>query len=362
MMLPISKNSLVVVAMSGGVDSATVAAILVKEGYNVVGITLRLYSDVELGKRKTCCAHKDIVDARVISAKLNIPHYVLDYEDKFKEGVIEDFIDSYNKGETPLPCVRCNQTVKFNGLLNVAKQLGASSLATGHYVRKILGKYGVELHSGVDSRKDQSYFLFSTTREQLEYLCCPLGNFTKEQTRELAKDFGLSIHDKPDSQDICFVPSGNYRKLISEIQQNADGRIVHVEGYDLGKHNGIANFTIGQRKGLGISYKEPLYVIKIDPISKVVYVGPESKLNFVEFSIKDTNWLVDNSVLSEVDTKVKIRSSHSGVIAKVRIINNNEALITLLSPEKAVAPGQACVVYSGTHVLGGGWIYKTVHS
>ncbi|WPY00896.1 tRNA-specific 2-thiouridylase MnmA [Candidatus Trichorickettsia mobilis] len=350
----------IVVAMSGGVDSSTVAAMLHAEGYKVIGVTLQLYDHgSSIMKKGACCAGQDIYDASQVAAKLSIPHYVLDYESKFKESVISDFVDSYVRGETPLPCVRCNQSVKFQDLLKVAKDLGASALATGHYVRKINGKTGAELHTGLDLQKDQSYFLFSTTKEQLEYLRFPLGELTKEQTRTMATKFGLFLADKPDSQDICFVPDGNYRNIVNKLRPEANqpGIIMHIDGFELGQHQGIINYTIGQRRGLGIAFSSPLYVIKIDPLTRIVYVGPESALAASEFIIKDINWLADDIAETKY-VKVKIRSTRPGEFAYINKIEDNQMRITLLAPEKAVAPGQACVIYDDSRVLGGGWIVK----
>ena len=357
------KDKVIVVAMSGGVDSSTVAAMLSSEGYKVIGITMQLYDHgITVGRKGACCAGQDIYDAKMVAAKLNIPHYVLDYEDKFKASVINDFVDSYTRGETPLPCVRCNQSVKFKDMLKMAKALGADSLATGHYVRRIEGINGPELHSGIDLKKDQSYFLFSTTKEQLEYLHFPLGDLTKEQTREIASKFALPVVDKPDSQDICFVPDGDYRVVVNKIRPSATqkGKIMHIDGFEMGEHEGIINYTIGQRKGLGISFSEPLYVIKIDPEEKLVYVGPESKLKAQEFVIKDVNWLGSNELTSEMEVKVKVRSTQPGAFAKINPIGKDKILVKLLSPERAITPGQACVIYAETMMLGGGWITKDI--
>lgn len=359
----LAKDKLIVVAMSGGVDSSTVAAMLAAEGYKVIGITLQLYDHgITVGRKGACCAGQDIYDAKMVAAKLNIPHYVLDYEDKFKASVIDDFIDSYTKGETPLPCVRCNQSVKFKDLLKMAKDLGADALATGHYVRKINGPNGPELHCGIELRKDQSYFLFSTTREQLEYLHFPLGDLTKEQTRELAKKFALPVVNKPDSQDICFVPDKDYRLVVSKARPavNQKGKIMHIDGFELGEHDGIINYTIGQRKGLGLSFSQPLYVIKIDPEEKLVYVGPESKLAAKEFVIKDVNWLPSKALTDKMEVKVKVRSTQAGAFAKISQVDNDKILVKLLSPERAITPGQACVIYDDTMVLGGGWITREI--
>jgi tRNA-specific 2-thiouridylase len=354
----------IVVAMSGGVDSSTVAAMLCAEGYKVIGITLQLYDHgAALAKKGACCAGQDIYDAKMVAENLKIPHYVLDYESKFKDSVIVDFVDSYMRGETPLPCVRCNQSVKFKDLLKMAKDLGADGLATGHYVRKIEGAHGPELHSAMDKSKDQSYFLFATTKEQLDYLHFPLGNYTKLETRELATKFGLLTADKPDSQDICFVPDGDYAKIIIRAEPAAasKGKIMHIDGFELGEHAGIINFTIGQRRGLGISSKDPLYVIKIDPATKTVYVGPESALNATEFLIKDVNWLESFPLHKEIEVTAKIRSMRPGACATISKINDGSAKVRLLAPEKAITPGQACVFYDNNRVLGGGWITREIY-
>ena len=358
------KQSTIVVAMSGGVDSSAVAALLCEQGYNVIGITLQLYDHgMAVGKKNACCAGQDIYDAKMVANKLGIPHYVLDYESKFKESVIDNFVDSYLQGETPLPCVQCNKSVKFRDLIKTAKELGASRLVTGHYVRKIDDGKGTELHMGLDSTKDQSYFLFSTTKEQLEYLDFPLGWLTKEETRKLASKFGLEVADKPDSQDICFVPDGNYKSVINKIRPAASqsGKIIHINGFELGVHGGIINYTIGQRRGLGIAYSEPLYVVKIDPGSNIVYVGPESELSVQEFIIKDVNWLGDKvKDDKKLEVTVKIRSTRPPKLAEISKLADDKMKIKFLSEEKAVAPGQACVIYDGTRVLGGGWITRDI--
>lgn len=356
------QSTLVVVAMSGGVDSSVVAGVLCEQGYNVIGITLQLYDHgVAVGKKNACCAGQDIYDAKMVANKLGIPHYVLDYESKFKESVIDNFVDSYLRGETPLPCVQCNKSVKFRDLIKTTKELGADKLVTGHYVQKINGDNGPELHMGLDSLKDQSYFLFATTKEQLEYLDFPLGGLTKDETRKLASKFGLEVADKPDSQDICFVPDRNYKNVINKIRPNAStsGKILHINGFELGTHSGIINYTIGQRRGLGISYHEPLYVIKIDPSNNIVYVGPESALHVQEFVIKDVNWLADSIKDGEkLEVSVKVRSTRPPRLAKISKLGGDRMKVKFLSEEKAVAPGQACVIYDGTRVLGGGWITR----
>lgn len=357
------KQQTIVVAMSGGVDSSTVAAMMHDAGHNVIGITLQLYDQgAVLQKKGACCAGQDIYDAKMVAAKLGIPHYVLDYESIFRKNVIDDFADSYIRGETPLPCVRCNQSVKFKDLLKVAKDLKADKLVTGHYVRKILSSHGPELHSGVDKGKDQSYFLFATTKEQLDYLEFPLGHLEKENVRKLAHQYGLEVADKSDSQDICFVPNGNYREIVTKLRQNAckPGKFIHVEGYELGTHQGIINYTIGQRRGIGIAFNTPLYVVKIDPDENIVYVGPEEALVKKEFVIKEVNWLAKDKKAQNLEVSIKVRSHARAVNATATTLENNAMLITLLEPEKAITPGQACVIYDNSRLLGGGWITREI--
>jgi tRNA-specific 2-thiouridylase len=358
------KKQRVVVAMSGGVDSSVVAALMKRAGHDVIGITLQLYDYGQALKKKgACCAGQDIDDARQVAEKLEIPHYVLNYESLFKQAVIDDFVDSYLNGQTPIPCVRCNQSVKFKDLLKVAKDLNANKLVTGHYVRKIIKKGESQLHCGLEDTKDQSYFLFTTTKDQLDFIDFPLGAKTKEQTRKLAKEFGLKVYDKPDSQDICFVPNGNYVDVVSKIKPTAkeSGDIKHIEtGQILGEHSGIINFTIGQRKGLKISALNPLYVVKINPITKTVYVGEEKYLYDNTIYLNEINWLSNKAVPEEgVQVKVKLRSSHSGSLATIFPLDENGLMkVQLKSLERAPAPGQACVFYEKTRVLGGGWIIR----
>lgn len=353
----------IVVAMSGGVDSSVVAAMLHEAGHNVIGVTLQLFDYGQiLQKKGACCAGQDIYDAKMVADKLGFPHYVMNYENKFREEVIDDFVDSYVRGETPLPCVRCNQSVKFHDLLKVAKELKADALATGHYVQKIVENNISTLHKGVSEDKDQSYFLFSTTNEQLDYLMFPLGGQTKDETRKLAHKFGLEVANKPDSQDICFVPNGNYRDVINKIKPDASkpGRFLHVDGFDLGEHQGIINYTVGQRRGLRISFGEPLYVIKVDPEDNIVYVGSESCLVKTQFVLKEVNWLAQDLDPEGLEVIAKVRSTTPGVRAILNIEANKQIRVTLLEEEKAITPGQACVFYDGTRVLGGGWITRDI--
>jgi tRNA-uridine 2-sulfurtransferase len=351
----------IVVAMSGGVDSSTVAAVLKSFGHEVIGITLQLYDmGLTLAKKGACCAGQDIYDASMAAEKIGIPHYVLNYESIFKESVIDDFADSYLRGETPIPCVKCNQKVKFRDLFKVAKDLGADCLATGHYVQRIENNGKAELHAGFETTKDQSYFLFTTTQEQLDYLRFPLGALNKSQTRELARHFGLEVADKPDSQDICFVPNGSYAAVIEKYRPGAldAGNIILKDGTVLGKHNGVINFTVGQRRGIGVSYPDPLYVIKINPDTNDVIVGPKSDLDSSEVHIKEVNWLYSHDSTEPVECRVKLRSAQTLVDALVYPSEGNKARVELLTPYAGVTPGQACVMYDNTRVLGGGWIER----
>lgn len=349
----------VVVAMSGGVDSSVVAAMLHEEGYDVIGVTLQLYDyGAAVGKKGACCAGQDIQDARNVADKLGVPHYVLNYESKFKDAVVDDFVDTYLSGSTPIPCVRCNQSVKFRDLLTVARDLGADCMATGHYVQRVMGAHGAELHRGIDPDKDQSYFLFATTKEQLDFLRFPLGGLHKEQTRALAERYGLPVFDKPDSQDICFVPTGGYAKVIEKIRPGsaAPGQIVHVDGRILGAHQGIIHYTVGQRKGLGIGGGDPLYVIRVDAEKRHVVVGPKSALAHQKFSVKEANWLADESALNAARVRVKMRSMQEPMPAHIEIGASEISTIHLQDAYEGIAPGQACVAYDGSRVLGGGWI------
>jgi len=355
----------VVVAMSGGVDSSAVAAMLVAEGYDVVGITLQLYDHgAALAKKGACCAGRDIHDARRVAERMGFPHYVLDYESRFRESVIEDFAEQYLAGATPIPCVRCNQTVKFRDLLATARELDADCLATGHYIRRVDGPRGPELHRAADPARDQSYFLFATTREQLDFLRFPLGGLaSKAETRALAARFGLDIADKPDSQDICFVPEGNYAAVIEKLRPGAaePGEIVDREGRVLGRHDGIVHFTVGQRRGLGIGGGAPLYVLRLEPETRRVVVGPRAALGAREISLGAVNWLGEGAFEDAPGdghaVRVRIRSARAPVPARARPTGQGAA-VTLEDPEEGVAPGQACVFYApdGSRVLGGGWI------
>ncbi len=346
----------VVVAMSGGVDSSTVAAMLHAEGYEVIGITLQLYDHgMAVGKKGACCAGQDIQDARRVADVLGIPHYVLNYESKFKESVMDDFVETYLSGSTPVPCIRCNQSVKFKDLLATARDLGADCMATGHYVQRVVRDGKAELHRGADPEKDQSYFLFATTQEQLDFLRFPLGALNKQQTRTLAEQYGLAIADKPDSQDICFVPTGGYAEVIKKMRPGAaePGQIVHVDGRILGAHQGIIHYTVGQRKGLVSGSSEPLYVIKLDAPNRRVVVGPREALAQADVRIKELNWLAGSA---PAEMLVKMRSAQKPQLASIVEQGADAALVRLAAPYEGIAPGQACVMYDGERVLGGGWI------
>ena len=361
------QDTRVVVAMSGGVDSSVVAARLADEGYDVVGITLQLYDHgAMLNKKGACCAGRDIHDARRIAELLGFPHYVLDYENLFRERVIDEFAESYLAGATPVPCIRCNERVKFKELLEMAKDLDAECLATGHYIRRVSGPNGPELHCAADPRRDQSYFLFATTKEQLEYLRFPLGDVEdKNETRRIAQKYGLPVAAKPDSQDICFVPDGNYAEIIKKLRPGAaePGDIVDLDGRVVGTHEGVIHFTVGQRRGLGIGgLPDPLYVVRLDPDRRQVVVGPRSELESSRILIGEVNWLGDAPFESRSEWKVeaKIRSTRPPKAAIARPLGDGQAEVELPVPETAVSPGQACVLYGAdsTRVLGGGWIKK----
>ena len=357
-----AKDTLVVVAMSGGVDSSTVAAMMKNEGYQVIGITLKLYNDTkEISKSKQCCAGQDIMDAKRVADKLKIEHKILYYQDRFKEGVIDNFIDSYLNGETPIPCVQCNQTVKFTDLFEEAKKLKADALVTGHYVKSITEGDSTEMYRGIDSNRDQSYFLFNTTKDQLNFLRFPLGNLLKDETREIARKLDLNVADKPDSQDICFVPSGDYASVIEKFRPNSfnKGNIKNIKGEVIGVHNGIINYTIGQRKGIKISDKNPLYVIKIIADKNEIIVGSKENLIKKKIDLKDLNIITNNKNDFDKELFVKVRSTGKLIKAKINI-HSTSANVDLLEDELGIAPGQACVFYSkddlGYKVLGGGWI------
>ncbi len=360
----------VVAAMSGGVDSTVTAALLAGAGYDVVGVTLQLYDQgAAAGRKGACCAGQDILDARAAAESLSIPHYVLDYEAKFRESVIEDFADAYGRGETPIPCVRCNQTVKFRDLLEVARDLGAEALATGHYVRRVMGANGPQLHRARDASRDQSYFLFATTRGQLEFLRFPLGDLEKTQVREAAAGLGLAVADKPDSQDICFVPEGRYVTVIDRLRPGAvqGGEIIHVDGRVLGRHEGVSRYTVGQRRGLKIAVGDPLFVVRLDAARREVVVGPREALLAEALTLKETNWLGDEASLDVAaqagkPVLARVRSTREPAAARLRIGADGAVEVAFETPEEAVAPGQACVLYDAaepSRVLGGGFISKT---
>lgn len=365
------KDTRVVVAMSGGVDSSVVAGLMAREGYDVIGITLQLYDHGEAIHRKgACCAGQDIHDARRVAASLNIPHYVFDYESKFRESVIDDFADSYLRGETPIPCVKCNQTVKFQDLLAASRELNADVLVTGHYIQSRQSNGQYSLYRPIDHSRDQSYFLFATTQEQLDYLRFPLGGMTKDEVRDIARDMGLVVAEKSDSQDICFVPNGNYAQIIQKLRPEAidPGDIVHMDGRVLGRHNGIIHFTIGQRRGLGISAGEPLYVVKLDPEQKRVIVGPYEALATRAVKLKQVNWLGGMSLaeieeMGPIRIEAKVRSTRPPQPAQLSVVNG-EVEVELVAGEHGVSPGQACVFYADdsedSQVLGGGWIAEAV--
>ncbi|MCK4868579.1 MAG: tRNA 2-thiouridine(34) synthase MnmA [Alphaproteobacteria bacterium] len=359
------KGTRIVVAMSGGVDSSVTAALLAEAGYDVVGVTLQLYDHgMAVGKKGACCAGQDIHDARMVADRLGIPHYVLDYESRFRDAVIEDFADSYARGETPIPCVRCNQTVKFRDLLATARELGAAAMATGHYVRRATGPGGAELRRAADPERDQSYFLFATTPDQLDFLRFPLGGLDKAETRALAMRFGLAVADKPDSQDICFVPEGGYARIVEKLRPEAaePGDIVDLDGHVMGRHEGIIGYTIGQRKGLGIGGRkestDPLYVVRLEPETRRVVIGPRAALACGTVRLGELNWLGDGPIPAEgLGVQVKLRSTMAAVPATLYPAGDG-ARAVLDDPAHGVSPGQACVFYDGERVLGGGWILR----
>ncbi len=361
------KDTKVIIAMSGGVDSSTVAGLMKKEGYNVTGITLKLYDDAKFSKEsRQCCAGQDILDAKRVSQQLNIDHKILYYQKKFKKDVIDSFINSYSIGETPIPCVQCNQTVKFRDLYSYAKELNADALVTGHYVNRIQKNGNAEMYRAADLKRDQSYFLFNTTQEQLNFLRFPLGGIEKAETRKIAMELKLNVADKPDSQDICFVPNGDYASVIRKYKPESfnRGNILDVKGKVIGTHEGIINFTIGQRKGIGVSYKEPLYVVDIDAKKNEVIVGNREALSIKKIYIKELNLLGDIKKYND-NLFVKVRSTGKLLKAKVKF-DKAKTEVNLEEDETGVSPGQACVFYSknklGDKVLGGGWITSTFNN
>ncbi len=358
------KKTKVVVAMSGGVDSSVVAGLMKEEGYDVTGITLKLYDDAKQSKEgRQCCAGQDILDAKRVSEQLNINHEILYYQKKFKQEVIDNFIESYSLGETPIPCVQCNQTVKFRDLFKYSKDLKADALITGHYIKRIQINGKSSMYRAKDFSRDQSYFLFSTTQDQLDYLRFPLGDIEKMETRKIAKKLNLNVAEKPDSQDICFVPNGDYSSVIKKFRPESfnSGKIIDIKGKVIGQHDGIINYTIGQRRGIKIADKDPLYVIKIDNNNNTIVVGPKEALKINKIILRELNILGSKNEL-EKEIKIKVRSTGKLLRAKVKI-NSNKAEVNILDGESGISPGQACVFYlnneTGDKVLGGGWIDKT---
>ena len=357
-----AADTTVVVAMSGGVDSSTVAGMMKKEGFKVIGITLKLYDEgKEVSQSKQCCSGQDIMDAKRVANKLGIEHKILYYQNKFKQGVIDNFVESYLKGETPIPCVQCNQTVKFKDLFEVSKELKADAMITGHYVKSITQDKETSMYRAIDENRDQSYFLFNTTKDQLNYLRFPLGGMLKDETRKIAKNLNLNVADKPDSQDICFVPNGDYSSVIQKFRPDSlkKGNIKNLKGDVIGVHDGIANFTIGQRKGIKVSDKDPLYVIKINSDKNEIIVGSRGNLGTKIINLNNLNLLVDKSEFNE-EIFVKVRSTGKLLNARVDFKNQKKAEVNLKISEDGISPGQACVFYKkdnfGYKVLGGGWI------
>ena len=361
------KETKVVVAMSGGVDSSVVAALMKQEGFDVTGITLKLYDDTKQSKEgRQCCAGQDILDAKRVSEKININHEILYYQKKFKTEVIDSFIDSYASGETPIPCVQCNQTVKFRDLFKYAKDLKADALITGHYVSRVQNNSHASMYRAKDYSRDQSYFLFSTTQEQLDYIRFPLGEIDKSETRNIAKKLDLNVAEKPDSQDICFVPNGDYSSVIKKFRPESfkKGKIINLSGKQIGEHEGIINYTIGQRKGIKISSEKPLYVVNIDASNNTVIVGNKENLEIKKIKLRDLN-ILENRKEFEKIINIKVRSTGRLLKAKINFLGNF-AEVEILEKETGISPGQACVFYSkdeiGDKVLGGGWIDKTFNN
>ena len=358
------KDTKVVVAMSGGVDSSVVAGLMKSQGYNVIGVTLKLYDDSkQLKESKQCCAGQDILDAKRVSEQLNIDHKILFYQQRFKSDVIDSFIDSYVSGETPIPCVQCNQTVKFRDLFKYAKNLNADTLITGHYVTRVKKNGMATMYRAKDHTRDQSYFLFNTTQDQLDYLRFPLGEIEKKETREIASKLNLNVANKPDSQDICFVPNGDYSSVIKKFRPESfkKGNVLDVKGKIIGQHEGIVNFTVGQRRGIKISGKEPIYVVNINSDNNTITVGPKNSLFINKIELRDVNFLSTKKELKK-NVNIKVRSTGKLLNANVKLIND-KTVVEIMDEETGISPGQACVIYSkdefGDKVLGGGWIHKT---